>query len=72
MSSLFGTARASNPGRFDSKSHTLTTTSPPLKVQELEKRLHHSNSAARRQIAFKFHKMVLCGTMEAAELSKPT
>jgi len=31
-------------------------------VRQLEKRLHRS---------LKFHKMVLCGTIEAAELSKP-
>jgi len=38
------------------------------KVQQLEKRSHCSNSAAREQIAFKFRKMVLCGSAEAAEL----
>jgi len=41
-----------------------------LKVRQLEKRLglHHSNSAARGQIAFKFHKVVLCRTLKASEL----
>jgi len=42
------------------------------KVQQLEKRLHCSNSAARGQLAFRFHGIVLYGTVEAAELSKPT
>jgi len=42
------------------------------KVQQLEKRLHRSKSAARGQFAFKFHQMVLCGTMEATELSERT
>jgi len=32
MHSLFGTARGSNPGPFDSKSDTLTTTPPPPTV----------------------------------------
>jgi len=42
------------------------------KVRQLEKRLHRSNLATRGPIAFKFHKMVLCGTTEAVELSKLT
>jgi len=42
------------------------------KVRQLEKRLHRSNEAAGRQIAFKFHKMVLRGSKEEAVLSKPT
>jgi len=42
------------------------------KVWQLEKWLHRSNSAARGQIAFIFHKMVLRGSREEAELSKPT
>jgi len=50
----------------------LTTTIGAPKVPQLEKRLHHSNSAARGHIAFKFCKMVLCDFGEAAELSKPT
>jgi len=37
-----------------------------------KKRLNSSNSAARGQIAFRFYKIILCGTVEAAELSKPT
>jgi len=41
-------------------------------VRQLEKRLHRSNSARHGQIAFKFYKMVLCGSREDAELSKPT
>jgi len=43
-------------------------------MRQLEKRLHRSNSAARGQITFKFHKMVglLCGCRKAAELWKPT
>jgi len=40
------------------------------KVRHLEKRLHRS--AARGQIAFKFRKMALCGTVKAAELPEPT
>jgi len=40
------------------------------KVRQLEKQLHNSNLVERRQIAFKFHKMVLCGFVEDAELSK--
>jgi len=52
---------------------TLTSICPigASKVRQLEKRLHHSNLAARGQIAFKFHKMVLCGSRKAAELSNP-
>jgi len=41
-------------------------------VRQLEKRLHRSNSAARGQIAFKFHKIVFCGARKAAALSKLT
>jgi len=41
------------------------------KVQ-MVKQLLRSISAAQEQIVFKFHKMVLHGTMEAAELSTPT
>jgi len=42
------------------------------KVRQLDKQLNGFNSATRRQIAFKFHNMVLFGTMETAELSKLT
>jgi len=42
------------------------------KVRRLKKRLHRSNLAVRGQIAFKFLKMVLCGSQKAAELSKLT
>jgi len=42
------------------------------KVRQLEKQLRRSDSAAREQIAFKFHKMVLCGSRKAADLWKPT
>jgi len=40
-------------------------------VGNFGKTLHRSNSAARGQIAFKFHKMVLCGSTNAAKLSSP-
>jgi len=39
------------------------------KVRQLEKRLHRFNLAERGQIAFKFQKIILCGTVE---LLKPT
>jgi len=42
-----------------------------FKVRQLEKRLHRSNSAVRRQIAFKFHKISRF-SREDAELSKHT
>jgi len=42
-----------------------------LKVRQLKnKRLHFNLDAAREQIALKFHKMVLCGSVEDEELSK--
>jgi len=47
------------------------------KLRQLEKRLNRSNSAAREQIAFKFHKMVLhctrkkCGMVQIHLKSNP-
>jgi len=40
-------------------------------VRQLEKRLHRSNSAARRQIAFRFHKMALRGSRETRNCHSP-
>jgi len=40
MHSLFGTARGSNPGPFDPKSDTLTTTPPTPKITEGIARTH--------------------------------
>jgi len=42
------------------------------KVRQLEEWLHRSNSAERGQIAYKFHEIVLCVSLEAAESSKHT
>jgi len=38
------------------------------KARQLEKRFHRSNSAARGLTAFKFHKMVLPGSVKEAKL----
>jgi len=44
----------------------------PLKRDNWKNGYITFNSAARGEIAFKFHKVVLCGSGKAAELSKPT
>jgi len=63
---MSGLSSAADPVQEPPTLRSICPTGAP-KVRQLEKRLHRSNSAARGQIAFKFHKMVLCGCRKAAE-----
>jgi len=69
---MFGLSCAAEPMHLEPPNYRTICPVGAPKVLQLEKRLCHSNSATHGLIAFKFCKVVLCGTAEAAELSKPT
>jgi len=68
---MFGLSPAADPVQLGPSMLRSSCTIGARRVRQLKKRLHRSNSAARGQIAFTFHMVVLCSTEETAELSKP-
>jgi len=66
IASMSGLSSAADPVQQGPPTLTFICPIGAPKARQLEKRLHHSNSATRGRIAFKFYKMVLCGSVRGA------